>query len=1220
MKKILGFDLGTASIGWALINKADNPKEKSSIIKLGVRSVPITVEQQKWFDGKKDAKTSNAKRTSQKGARKNLRRFKFRRKGVIQCLKEHHIIADGTILSEEGNYTTFQTYRNRAKAVTEEITLEELARVLLMLNKKRGYKSNRKAKLDKKESSRYLDTINDRSDVLSQTQQTVGQYLMAQLDKDPHYSLKNQVFYRQDYKDEFEKIWECQARYHQELTSKLKKKLRDKYMFFQLPLKSQKRLVSICEFENSQIDVNKNGKTITKTIGMRACPKSSPLFQEFKVWQILNNIVVTDTLTNLSRKLEQQEKEVLFKELTVKERLTKTAVLKTLFKKTAKNYDLNYQAVEGNSTMSAFYWTCFRIATQEDKRKYTNTEASKIIEIIEKQFKGNTKILTFDAQLTRKDYQMQDSYRLWHLLYSYINDESKTGTDRLLRQISKLTGLQKEEASIFAEIDFPSQHGSLSAKAIRKILPYMKQGLEYSSACREVGYVVQKKQLDRLEQLPHNSLRNPVVEAILNQMVHVVNAIIDTYGQLDEIHIEMARELKKSAEERHQIIERNEAANKRNQAVKAKIEKEFAGVKPVSSTDVLRYRLYQELLTKDGKAYTLYSETQIKPEELFSDKFEIEHIIPQALLYDDSFANKTLETHKANNEKDARTAYDYVFERHGEEKANKYKQRVEELRKAIGETKYKNLLMTRAELSDGFIERDLRNTQYIAKKAHEMLGQIAKDVVPTTGAITKKLREDWGLVDLMKELNWDKYDKIGLTETFIKKKREIRQIKDWTKRNDHRHHAMDALVIAFTTPSIIQYLNTLHAVGEMPHGMFRVPYDEFRAEAKSALENILISVKAKNKVMTKAKSDKSKKGKSSIHLIPRRELHRDSVYGVREIEKEIKVDEKLTEELILKVKEEQYRHALLLRLSAYGGDATKAFSGENALNKNPIYINEQQTEKVPDTVTVIIPQYTIRKAINKDLNVEKVINKNIRDILTARLKEFGGNKAKAFSNLDENPIWLNKDAGICIKKVTVESHDKQLIPLRDKKDHNGNFILNETKNRIPVDFVSTHGNHHAAIFRDAQGKIHEQVVSFFEVAQRAARHEAIIDKEYNKDKGWTFLFTIKKNEYFVFPHQETGFDPHAIDLMNPDNYELISKHLYRVQNLSAGDYSFRHHLETNDKEKNLKSKDNKKEQSKETNEKLKGVTWNRLKSLSALASIVKVRVNHIGQIVFVGEY
>ena len=123
-------------------------------------------------------------------------------------------------------------------------------------------------------------------------QETVGQFQHKQLQKNAHAKLKNQVFYRQDYFDEFETIWETQAKFHPELTDELKKEIRDIIIFYQRKLKSQKGLVSFCEFESKEIEIERNGLKIKKTIGLKVAPKSSPLFQEFKIWQILQNVEI----------------------------------------------------------------------------------------------------------------------------------------------------------------------------------------------------------------------------------------------------------------------------------------------------------------------------------------------------------------------------------------------------------------------------------------------------------------------------------------------------------------------------------------------------------------------------------------------------------------------------------------------------------------------------------------------------------------------------------------------------------------------------------------------------------------------------------------------------------------------------------------------------------------------------------------------------------------
>ena len=1382
--------MGTNSIGWALVNEKENDEEKSSIINMGVRVVPLTAEEQGDFEKGKPI-TTNADRRQKRSMRRNLQRYKLRREKLIAIMKENKFISDETVLAENGKETTFETYRLRAQAAREMVTLEEFARVLLMINKKRGYKSNRKIKtqeegrlidgmatakklheenltpgqycltlLEKdnntylpdfyhsdlqvefdriwafqsqfypeiltdglkkqllgknkrqtwaicsepfgieglkreskgqalmrenytwrvkalsqkmdleqlavvlqeingqlKDSGGYLGNISDRSKELFFNNQTIGQAQLAQLVENPNSSLKNQVFYRQDYEDEFEKIWETQAVYHKELTPELKREIRNKIIFYQRPLKSQKNLINLCEFESKEVEVEVNGKKKRLTVGPRACPKSSPLYQEFRLWQTLNNVqvsgmVVPNAQLDLfgehvrfscgKRPLSQEEKELLFDELNFRAKLSKSEILK-LLSLNPKECDLNFKEIKGNTTMAALAEACMTIVRLSGHECPATIPANKIREVVSEVFGAlgfEDKLLCFDASVEGKEFTRQPAYRLWHLLYSFEGDDSKLGDEKLINKLSELYGFDKKYASVFAGITFEPDYGSLCAKAMRKILPYMKEGAVFSDACEKAGYRHSRRSLTKeeiadkllqnhIDQLPRNSLRNPVVEKILNQMINVVNAIIDQYGRPDEIRVEMARELKKSATEREEAasaINRNTAEN---EEYRRKLQEEF-GLTYVSRNDIIKYKLYREL-EKVGFC-TLYSGSYIRQEELFSKEFDVEHIIPQAKLFDDSFANKTLEVRSVNLKKGDMTAYDFVASEYGKDGLEAYKQRVEELYKngAISKTKYKRLLMPESEIPADFINRDLNNTQYIARKACEILEKVVKTVTATSGSITQRLREDWQLVDVMKELNWDKYDKLGLTEIVTDKDgRHIRQIKDWTKRNDHRHHAMDALTIAFTKPSYIQYLNNLNARSDKGGSIYGIeqkellrdgrgklkfippmPLDEFRAEAKRHLEAMLVSVKAKNKVFThntnKTKAKKKKDGNCKVQLTPRGKLHNETIYGsIRRYEtKEEKVGASFNENKIMTVAKLCYREALLKRLRLYNGDAKRAFTGKNSLEKKPVFTDDTHTEKVPLRVKTVTLKtiFTQRKEVAKDLNVAKVIDVKVRKILEERLQQFGGDAQKAFSNLDENPIWLNKEKGIAIKRVTIIGVSNA-IPLHDKRDNQGRLILDKEGKEQPVDYVNTNNNHHVAIFRDADGNLQERMVSFFEATERARQGLPIIDKNYKKDDGWQFLFTMKQNEYFVFPNPESGFDPQEVDLLNPENYAVISPNLYRVQNLATKDYVFRHHLET--------TVGGKKE--------LANITWKRC-GLAGIKGIVKIRVNHIGQIVAVGEY
>ena len=381
----------------------------------------------------------------------------------------------------------------------------------------------------------------------------------------------------------------------------------------------------------------------------------------------------------------------------------------------------------------------------------------------------------------------------------------------------------------------------------------------------------------------------------------------------------------------------------------------------------------------------------------------------------------------------------------------------------------------------------------------------------------------------------------------------------------------------------------------------------FREEARKQLESILISYKAKNKVVTKNKNVTKKAGGTNhkIQLTPRGQLHKETVYGKLQqyATKEEKVSANFTEEYIQKVAKKEYREALLKRLQENGNDPKKAFTGKNALNKTPIYISLKDNIVVPEKVKIVWLEadYTIRKDITPDLKIDKVIDIGLKTILQDRLNEFGGDAKKAFVNLDENPIWQNKEKGIAIKRVTI-SGVSNAQALHTKKDHFGNEILDENSKPIPVDFVSTGNNHHVAIYRDEKGNLQEEVVSFYDAVIRRNLGFSVINK--NHEKGWEFLFTMKQNEFFIFPSE--SFNPHEIDLLNPNNYHLISPNIFRVQKFGSllSGFWFRHHLETQI----------------ETPKELKGITFKVIQSANNLRDIIKVRINHLGQIVQQGEY
>ncbi len=1413
MKKILGLDLGTNSIGWALVNEAENDTEKSSIIKIGVRTIRFDnfCDSSKGKELKGDPSlffskgkgvSPNTKRTLKRSARRNLQRYKLRRERLINTMLSAKIITPETCLSESNNFSTFETYKLRAKAVSKEITLEQFARVLLMINKKRGYKSNRKLnnkeegtiineidiarklkeekltpgelcadllnkgtkelpsfylsdlqiefnriwecqrgfynniltdtlknevfgkdrnqtwgiltnhfiwsettfewneekacnieiikehKLtgikrtakgyelkkenyewrrkaihekinpeelaiviqeinhDIRQSSSYLGAISDHSKVICLQNKTIGQYLMSSIIKNPNVSLKSIVFYRQDYINEFNLIWDAQAKYHKELTNELKIEIRDKIIFYQRKLRSQKGLVSYCEFEQEEKEIIKNGKKKTIIIGSKVTPRSSPLFQEFKIWQQLNNIILFRNENHEHRPLLQEEKELLARELSIKENLSKTEILNLLFKgEDRTNFNINYKNLDGNKTGYALFKAYSEILkiSGHDPINFKST-FDEIINQVKEIFSLlgiKTDFLFFNFS---KEYKDQAYYKLWHLLYSFEGDNSKTGTENLINKLIERTSMDRKYATILSNVTFQNDYGNLSSKAIANILPHLKDGNSYDVACLYAGYRhskwsltkterEQKKLKDELNILPKNTLRNPVVEKVLNQMVNVVNSILHEYGRPDAIRIELARELKKNATEREHLSNIIEATTKKHQEYVEVLKGAPFNLKHVSRNDIILYKLYLELEPNGFK--TLYSDTYIPKEKLFSGIFDREHIIPKARLFDDSISNQTIELKSINQEKGKTTAYDFVLQKYGKDYSDKYKNKCETLFNK-NTTKLKKLLMRENEIPENFIERDLRNTQYITRTALKMLNDICAIVSTTTGSITKRLRNDWQIIDVIKELNIGKYRKLGAVETFKDKNgRTVNKIKNWSKRDDHRHHAMDAVAIAFTKDAFVQYYNNVNA-SQNPNtieyaiknkyfnngkALPPIPLDKFRLEIIQHMEDVLISIKSNNKVSTNNKTKNGKKGTTKIQLTPRGQLHDDTIYGcIKQYETKVeKINASFNEEKINHVAKKTYKEALLQRLREFNNNPKEAFTNKNSLNKNPIWLDANHTQKVPDTVKLVYikNKITKRTTIDKNINLDKIIDKKSRQLIEEHIKEYG---VDALTNLERNPIWVNKDKNIIIKNVTILAKDQNLDAIHYKRNKDGQLIYDKTtKQTIPNDFVNKQNNHHAIIYRrpiiDKSGNIkldhngciqyelEQRIISFYEAVERKNQGLPIIDKTYKVDEGWEFVFSMKKNEYFVFPNINSNFNPTEIDLTNPQNLSLISPNLYRVESISHNDYFFRHHLDaTTNKSLDLKEH-----------------TWKRIRSLSNLNDVIKVRINHIGQIVEIGE-
>jgi hypothetical protein len=231
-------------------------------------------------------------------------------------------------------------------------------------------------------------------------------------------------------------------------------------------------------------------------------------------------------------------------------------------------------------------------------------------------------------------------------------------------------------------------------------------------------------------------------------------------------------------------------------------------------------------------ALCLYTGRRISFDDVFGDemKADRDHIIPQSRFFDDSFANQIIVFREANEAKSNMTAYDYMNNK-GEEAFQAYLNRVNKyfpFENIAVRKKRKYLLMPASEIPEDFINRQLNETRYITKKVKQELAKVAR-VRVTSGGITDYLRHIWGVDNVMKELVRERYEALearyNLPGKLVykemrkqksadnkEKEYEVEVFEGFSKRLDHRHHALDAIVIACTRQSHIQLLNFMNAL------------------------------------------------------------------------------------------------------------------------------------------------------------------------------------------------------------------------------------------------------------------------------------------------------------------------------------------------------------------------------------------------------------------------
>jgi len=1103
MGRILGLDLGTNSIGWALI------EEDKAIKDIGVRIFHEGVEN--LGEGQNEM-SKNASRTAARGIRRQIFRRKIRKMLLIKALAKNKMCplneAEIKIWYKTGVFPDTEPIRNwlkenpyllRSQALDAAISMMQLGRILYQIAQHRGFQSNSRSAVKEEDKEKSIIFTGDAAlgkIGISETHQliadaTLGKYLAGIYPaQDKSYvaglpRIRNRYTTRQMYIEEFELVWDRQKQYHTELTVELKELLggrkRDGYnkdgiLFFQRPLRTQKHLVGKCTFEP------------TKT----KCPASAISFELFRAHQFVNSVECN------GEKLNKIERDVALELILTWTKKT-TAKFEALAKK-LKRKGSNFNYKEDDTLPTS--WTISQLSS--------------------KRF--------FDAAWCEFPEKKQED--IWHVLFSFDD------RDKLKQYALEKWGFDEAKAEDISKFNLKDGYASLSKKAIKNILPFLKLGFTFDVAVvlggiknafgpewdllpdekreliitnvpdiiktkRQGGFIESIKEFltsefglnnESLEKLYHHSasinkeeitsklpvspdadrqianLRNPIVSTALFELRKLINDIITQHGSPDEIKIELARDLKVSKTKRNEIRREQKRLERQNEEIVLRL-REYNQV--ISHDNILKYKLWEECqhtCPYTGKSICIAKSGGCDGAlDLFSGSVQIEHIFPWSRSLDDSYINKTLCDADFNREKGDLTPYEYYIKQ-GKDKWEEAKMRVLKLFYTTKEfpDRYKKFQrFASEEFEDSFISRQLNDTRYISRKAKSYLEKVCNKVSVAPGQLTANLRSKWGLNTIL-----NKED-------------------DSKTRDDHRHHAVDALIMACFKPSHLQEIskwnryNRKYDLKEFP-----MPWENFRNDSIRAIDSILISFKQRNRIITRRSNKIKKEGITHINdgIAARGQLHLENVYGLRK--------------------------------------------------------NKQGQEA-----------YHIRKSLQAltPAMISKIVDAKIRELVYKRLRERGleidvkngkpiadsKEQKERFATAFDKPIFLPNRNGdpVPIHKVRVKENIGHAEPLKAHVNQH----------------VNPKNNYASLIYKKEDGNINDEVITFWIAVERKLQKSPIFKLPQD---GIEIIATIKINDLFILNLSSEDFEKNKL------NYSFLSKHLYRVSSISSKYYEFRRHLES----------------------------------------------------------
>jgi CRISPR-associated endonuclease Csn1 len=817
---MLGVDLGAKSIGWVVMEAGvdgDRGVEPQRMLDIGVRAFEAGVDGN--IEQGKDESRATARRLS-RGARRQLYRRAQRLRRTLRTLGETGLLP-GAVASppeKRHEYLSALDLRIRdsllasgaeASAVDEKAVYllrracldgkrspEEVGRALFHLSQRRGFKSNRKDTSrkddDKGEIKEGIKALGE--EIGRSGSRTLGEYL-ATLDSH-QVRIRNRWAARKMYLDEFDAIWNAQSPHHPDLMNAKARETIHHAIFHQRPLKSQAELIGFCGLE------------VTK----RRAPLGCLVHQRFRLVQKVNDLNWIDENGELCGPLsvDDPRRRELIERLDVEGDLSESEVKKVL-----------------------------RLP-KKSKLSLENGPAKSI--------PGNRTAEVLGRELG-------DTWKSWtpQQRESFVNELlSDMEQNQWQKRLAVRWGFPPEDVERIADIGLQEGYAAFSRRAMRKLLVLMEAGIPLATARKQL--YGDRRHTPVMDILPAvdsrdtarwlGSVNNPAVIRALTEIRKVVNALIRKYGCKPlRIRIELGRDLRKNREDRQRETKRiEERTAERVGYVKAMRAKGlFLGHEPYRS-DIDRWALAEEC------NWTCpYTGKPITPELLFGPdaQFDVEHIIPRSRRPDDSFANKTLCHVDENRAKGNRTPFEAY---HGGPKWDEILARVRRFKDPGRRGKLR--LFELEKIDDDFTNRDLNDTRYASRLAKEYLGVLygGNDGVDETGVrrvqvccggITATLRNEWGLNTILRDVRTE--------EGWVPDPTDQRSPGE-KLRDDHRHHAIDAVAIALAGPRTVQLLATAAgraaSEGRRRYAPLPEPWPGYRAEIIEAVKKIIVSHRA----------------------------------------------------------------------------------------------------------------------------------------------------------------------------------------------------------------------------------------------------------------------------------------------------------------------------------------------------------------------------------------